>query len=337
MTDTIHLVGTPPKADEPLRQWLVNHITQYTHLTTTVLARDQYIGASRTALDAYLAGTYFLPTEAGGQGVDPRKSKLERQVRAYRERIEGTERHGYEDSFVETRTWWQLQQACQTAIAENAIVVVYGKPGVGKTKSLSHFAVANMKSTMPIQILCSFNITTRYFLQKLARELGLDERPPTAKLEDMVAEKLKRSPRPLFVDQANFLKESALGSLCYIWDIARIPIVLAGTQLLYDVFFSSRMTEDVRAQLSRRVALHYPLQELTTEQAKAIIVKALGDDATDEIVAKIINMTGGIHGHLSMVIPRILDAKKRNRKKLESGDVTFDQIVTSAGAKLMVS
>lgn len=333
----MHLVGASPQADETLRQWLEKHIKDHSHLTTTILARDQYIGASRTALDSYLAGTYFLPTEAGGQGVDPRRSKLEAQVRAYKEKIEGTERHGYDESFVETRSWWQLKQACQTAIRENAIVVVYGKPGVGKTHGLAHFAISNMQSTMPIQLLCGFNITTRYFLQKLAREVGLDERTPTARLEDLVAEKLRRSPRPLFVDQANFLKESALGSICHIWDIAKIPIVLAGTQLLYDVFFSSRMTEDVRAQLSRRVSLHYPLQELTPEQAKAIIVKALGEDVTDEVIARLFNMTGSIHGHLSMALRRILDTKKRNKKRLDSGEVTIEQIIISAGAKLMVS
>ena len=55
-------------------------------------------------------------------------------------------------------------------------------------------------------------------------------------LEDRIIEKLRRYPRPLFVDQANYLKEKALGSVCYIWEVARIPIVLAGTNALHTIF-----------------------------------------------------------------------------------------------------
>jgi hypothetical protein len=77
-----------------------------------------------------------------------------------------------------------------------------------------------------------------------------------AKLEDLVAEKLKRYPRPLFIGQANYLPERSLGTVCHVWEIARAPIVLVGTKELYNLFMNSRMTEDVRAQISSRVAMH---------------------------------------------------------------------------------
>ena len=337
MNSKFQLVDPVPSADEELRQWLISHTEKHPHLTTNVLARADYIGSSRTALDAYITGTYFLPADAGGQGVDPRRSKLEDHIRRYRERVEGTVRHGFANTFVATRTWYQLEQACNTAIGENAIVVVYGKPGLGKTRSLTEYCVEKMRSTMPINILCSANITTRYFVQKLATSLGLDDKPPTARLEDNIAEKLKRSPRPIFVDQANYLKESALGTICYVWDIARVPVVLVGTKLLHDIFFSSRLTEDVRAQLSRRIAMHYPLDELTPSQAKAIITAGLGADATDENIAKIINLTGAIHGNVEAMIRRVLDLKKRNQDKLEAGEVTLNDIISTAGTKLMIA
>src|SRR4029079_10574556 len=101
-----------------------------------VLSRREHIGYSRTAIDSYLQGTYFLPDADSHGGATPARSRLERQIKLYRERGEGTVRHGYANTFVESRTWYQLQQACATAVNENVIVVVYGKPGVGKSRSL---------------------------------------------------------------------------------------------------------------------------------------------------------------------------------------------------------
>lgn len=328
----LQVVGPKPPWDEDLRLWLELHIQRYPHLTTGVLARPGYIGMSRTALDDYLAGTYFLPKNSGGKGVQ--SSRLEKMIRDYRERIEGTVRHGYANTFVETRSWFQLQQAITTAVVENIIVVVYGKPGVGKSRCLNEYIVRKT-TTAPVLILCSANVTTRYFVQKLARGTGLDERTPTAKLEDHIAERLKRNPRPIFVDQANYLNEKALGTICYIWEVSRVPVVLVGTKDLFDLFTTSRMTEDVRAQLSSRVALHYPLAELSMAEAKGIIKRALGEETTEEMCAQIISVTGGIHRHVDMILPRINDLKERNRERLKNGEVTMSDIITAAGSRLM--
>jgi len=329
-----HIVEGAQGWDEELRGWLEDYIVKHPHHPTTVLSRSQYIGVARRALDAYLAGTYFLPKEADGQGFNPESSKIEHAVRAYRERVEGTIRHGYSRSFVETRTWFQLQRACAKAINENVIVVIYGKPGVGKTRCLVEFAVQKM-ITAPISILCSRNITTHYFAQKLARALNLNDRPLTARLEDAVAEKLKRYPRPLFIDQANYLNERSLGTICYIWEVARIPIVLVGTKDLYDLFITSRLTEDVRAQLSSRVALHYLLPELIIAEVKAIIQRNLGEDANDEVVAQIFNVTGGIYRHVDMILPHILQLKARHHEKLATGKMAISEVISSAGSRLM--
>jgi DNA transposition AAA+ family ATPase len=333
----IQLVGAPPPGDEELRRWLTAYVKEHPHHTTAVLSRKNYIGVSRTALDAYIEGSYFLPKESGGMGVSPSNSGIEKRVRAFREQVEGTVRHGYANTFVESRSWQQLQHACNTAISENVIVVVYGKPGVGKSRCLSEFAVRKM-TTAPVLMLCSANVTTRYFVQRIARELGIDDRPPTAKLEDMIAERLKRNPRPIFIDQANYLNEKALGTICYVWEQARVPVVLAGTKDLFDLFNTSRLTEDVRAQLSSRVAMHYPLAELSVAEVKAIIQRALGAEASEEVISQIYNVTGGVHRHVDMIIPRINDLKSREhiKEKLARGEITMGDIIQTAGRRLMV-
>jgi DNA transposition AAA+ family ATPase len=323
---------SPPIGDEELRLWLQGHIEENPHLTTAVLARQ--IGINRARIDQYLAGKYFLPKENGGQGVDPTKSNTEPLIKAYREKIEGTERHGYTNTFVNTRTWWQIQQACTTAIAENAIVVVYGRPGVGKSRGLSQFSIKHM-TTVPITILCSRNITPRYFVQKIAKLMGLDDRPTTAKLEDYIAEQLRRGPRPLFIDQANYLHEKSLGTLCYLWEIARVPIVLFGTKQLFDLFMNSRLTEDVRLQLSSRVAMHYPLEGLTVEEVKMIVERVLGKAATDEVVAAVWQATSGEHRRVDMILPRVLEIAEK--AKAESGKADLTGVIAKAASRLMTA
>lgn len=330
-----HSTGSPTTWNEELRGWLAGYIMKYSHHTTEILSRSQYIGISRRALDAYLAGTYFLPKKDGGEGQDPQTSTIENSIRVYRERVEGTVRHGYANTFKRTRVWEQVGQACDVAINENVIVVVYGRPGIGKSRCLTEYALQKMK-TAPITVLCSRNITPRFFIQKLAKELHIERQWTIPDLEEAVAEQLTRYPRPLFIDQANFLHERSLGTVCHLWELSRIPIVLLGTKALFELFTKSRLTEEVRDQLSSRVALHYLLSELSLKEAKAIIQQAMGVEATDEAVAQIYSLTGGVHRHVDMIIPRIFHLMELNRKALKEGKVKISQLIALAGARLMV-
>ncbi len=326
--------GTENLGNEKLRLWLESFVKENQHLPTKILSRTDHIGFSRTGLDAYINGTYFL-AEPEGMGVNPKTSSIEKKIRAYRNKIEGTVRKGHSNAFVETRAWQQFQHACKTALEENAIVVIYGRPGLGKTRSRQEYSLRKT-TTRPIEILCSANTTTKYFVQKIAKELSLDYKIPLAQLEDNVAEKLKKNPRPIFVDQANYLNEKSLGSICYIWEVAVVPIVLIGTKDLYDLFNTSRMTEDVRTQLTSRIAMHYPLMNLSAGEVNAIVRRALGDKATDEDVAQIFNVTGGVHRHLDMILPRIVSLATKNETELETGKVSMQGIINTAGSRLMV-
>ncbi len=327
--------GTAGIGDEKLRLWLESFIAEHQHLPTTVLSRSDHIGVSRTALDAYLEGVYFLPKSAGGHGVNPKNSKIERQIRAYRNEVEGTLRAGGKSKFLKTRAWQQFQHACKTAIEENAIVVVYATPGAGKSRALKEYGLKKT-TTRPISVLCSANVTTKYFAQKIAKELAIDERLSTAQLEDRIADRLKKNPRPIFIDQANYLNEKGLGTICYIWEKAQIPIVLIGTKDLYDMFNSSRLTQDVRLQLSSRIAMHYPLLTLSVEEVTSIVRKALGKDVSNETITRIFNTTAGIHRHVDMILPRMIELTNTNRELIEAGKISMDDIVDKAGARLMV-
>jgi hypothetical protein len=190
--------------------------------------------------------------------------------------------------------------------------------------------------TPPISILCSRNVTATYFASVIAERIGISSENPLARLDDGIGNRLRRSPRPLFIDQANYLPEQSLGTICHIWEIARIPIVLVGTKSLHDLFFKSKLTQDVRAQISSRIALHYPLAELTPKEAKTIIQRGLGKDATDEVIAQIYNVTEGVYRHIEMIMPRIIELKSKNHLELEEGTVKMQAIINTAGSRLMI-
>jgi DNA transposition AAA+ family ATPase len=330
----LRVAGPKPWWDEELRGWLEGYIKQHPHHTTEVVSRSQYIGVPRPILDEYLEGVYFLPKKSGGKGNNVRSSGGEEAVRRFREKMEGTARHDYKKEFLETRTWVEVQTACDTAIRRNAIVLVYGEPGSGKTRCLFEYARRSM-ITAPIQVLCSPSITSLYFAQSLASRLGLSESTTAARLEDRLAERLRRTPRPLFIDQANYLGEKSLGTICYVWEVARVPVVLAGTKSLYELFTSSRLTEDVRAQLSSRVAMLYPLSGLLLTEAKAFIQHELGKYATDEAVAQIYNITGGLPRYMETLTRNLLESIARNSKELESSEVLLSELIAKAGSKLI--
>lgn len=201
-----------PNGDENLRRWLADYLASHTEHTTAVLARADYIGISRRALEAYLSGRYFLPREQGGEGGNPANSRLEGAIRAFRSRVQSLEQHGYLGSFIETAAWKYLQHACDTAINENAIVVIYGRPGVGKTRCLMEY-VSRRMSALPISIMCSPNTTPFSFVKRLAHLVGATARQQTHLTEEEIIGKLQRAPKPLFIDQANYLDEQSLGTL----------------------------------------------------------------------------------------------------------------------------
>ncbi len=62
---------------------------------------------------------------------------------------------------------------------EHVVVVVYGRPGVGKSRCLIEFCLREM-TVAPVSIMCSRNVTARYLLSKLAESLRLYDGHSTA-------------------------------------------------------------------------------------------------------------------------------------------------------------
>ena len=198
--------------DEDLRLWLESYIKNHEHMSTAQLSRSDHIGVSSFTLEPYLNGTYFLPEEMGGMRENPEESTVEERIRSYRDWVERNVKPGDGSPFVETRSWHQFQHACNVAITERVIVIVYAKPGAGKSRCLKQYTNEKLK-IRPVEVLCPPSTTTSYFVQKVARSLGVNASGSTPRIEDLIVRKLKTTPRPIFIDQANYLREKARGSI----------------------------------------------------------------------------------------------------------------------------
>jgi len=94
--------------------------------------------------------------------------------------------------------------------------------------------------------------------------------------------------------------------------------------------------QEVRGQLSSRIALHYLLPELEQAETRAILQKALGPDATEEVITMIHSVTGGVFRSVDMMIPRLLELRQRNEKKLAEGSAKMQDLVKTAASRLMI-
>jgi hypothetical protein len=82
--------------------------------------------------------------------------------------------------------------------------------------------------------------------------------------------------------------------------------------------------------------LHYLLPDLTQAETWAILERALGPDAMEEVITMIHSMTGGIFLSVDMMIQWLLELRQRNEKKLAEGSVKMQDLVKTAAGRLMI-
>jgi len=57
---------------------------------------------------------------------------------------------------------------------------------------------------------------------------------------------------------------------------------------------------------------------------------------TEEAITLIHNVTGGIFRGVDMMIPRLLEPRRRNEKKLAEGGVKMHDLIKTAAGRLMI-
>ncbi len=111
-----------------------------------------------------------------------------------------------------------------------AIAMFTGVAGLGKTTAGSWLFV----QADGVLVRCMMSDTLGTFLERLAQELGLEQRQRKAEMLKFIVHELAVTGKPLFIDECDYIAErrDVLETIRDIYDLANVPIILIGYNLL---------------------------------------------------------------------------------------------------------
>ncbi|NHB89219.1 AAA family ATPase [Photorhabdus tasmaniensis] len=215
-------------------------------LTYSNVARES--GISSTALSQFMNESY--------KGDN---SKVASQLSVWLEnRSKRTNEIPAAPDFVQTKTVRQIWSALQYAQLAQCISVIYGSPGVGKTKALQQF-VAERPNVWLITVSPS-RASLSECLYELALALGLGDAPRRAgQLGRAVRRKLRGTSGLLVIDEADHLDYPVLEELRILQEETDIGLALVGNHQVYAKLTggSSRSVDFARlfSRIAKKVAI----------------------------------------------------------------------------------
>ena len=198
----------------------------------------------------------------------------------------------------------------------------YGEPGTGKTTALAYV----QQRTDAAAVRACSTWSTNSMLGQLLLELNLDPTGSSHNRLMRVAEHLSLYPRPLMVDEADYLlrSPSQFDVLRDIYDIARIPVVLVGMEdAAQKINSHPRMTRH-----RRRITQWIKTQPLARSEMDGVVndICEVGVDAPliDRIHAE-------THGNMGRVITALATVEHTG----QSNDLAIVQLNHMAGVSLL--
>lgn len=202
-------------------------------------AMAEHINYSRTVYSRFEEGTY-----------DGDPDPVRAAIRALRDRVEGPGGLSVVVGFRETSTAATVFDAYALAQA-GELVILIGESGEGKSEALKEIARRASRNghVTPVYFECTVFTSAFALVSALGKAVGCDRRPnPDSLLRD-IAEKLKRTPRPLLLDEVHYAHEKALEAVRQIRDQSGVGIVLAGTSTFAGLGFGQLGKSDLLQDL----------------------------------------------------------------------------------------
>lgn len=198
-------------------------------------------------------------------------------------------------------------------IGAPGIVLVHGSSGFGKSTACIYLSVkrdAIFVTALPIW-------TPASMLAKLAEELSVKPVRGAAKMFDVLARELTMRPRPIFVDEADFVLESRALSetLRVLHDLTAVPMFLVGMG-------EARRKISARPQLGRRIMTEVEFRPLSRDDSALVAAElceiGIGADLLDSIYARSKGSTGLLCAELARAESF---ARRRGLTRLSIGDL----------------
>ena len=226
-------------------------------LSQAIVSRES--GVSQAILSGWLNGKY-----AGDNARVERD--LIRWMDAHRERMlsgaQLPEAPGYYVTGASTRAL----AAMAYAQAAGDMTVIYGGAGVGKSKSITHYA-ENYPSVF-VAVMTPASESLMPALKDICAALGLQPGRTTQEMHRAICKRLSDTNGLLVIDEANHLGLQAVDQIRSIHDATGIGVALVGNERLY-----SNMTGGPRAPFLDRLfsrigkRVHLPKNTLTDADA----------------------------------------------------------------------
>ena len=199
------------------------------------VSREQFAkmaGISGGALSSFLKGRYAGRVDLVAQKIAA--------VLDTEESREGAVTAVKEPDIVETAVMQQMMFGLRYANDRNDIICIYGAPGIGKTVTVNKWVDGHPNS---IFFTASPNIHNgRDVMEEILEAIGKKQTGRNKALEKSIVQILKGSNRAIIIDEAHFLRLSALETLRRIHDITEVPLILVGNPAIMDIITEQNKT-----------------------------------------------------------------------------------------------
>lgn len=199
------------------------------------VSREQFAkmaGISGGALSSFLKGKYQGRVDVVAQKIAA--------VLSTEESREGAVMTVKEPDIVETDVMQKMMFGFQYANDRNDIICIYGAPGIGKTVTVTRWVENHPNS---IFFTASPNIHNgRDVMEEILEAIGKKQTGRNKALEKSIVQILKGSNRAIIIDEAHFLRLSALETLRRIHDITDVPLILVGNPAIMDIITEQNKT-----------------------------------------------------------------------------------------------
>lgn len=260
---------------------------------------------SRPAFGRWLAGK-------------PRRGEAKRVSAAVAEWLE-EEKHGAEESddapvaecgvdeFVETPTSERIASALAYAKANRDMAVIYGGPGVGKTRTIREFTSLYENVWVVTATPATSGVVP--CLEEVSDAVGLKEPGGGARrLSRAIRARVEPLEGLLIVDEAQHLTTSAIEELRSIHDACGLAIAFVGNETVYGRMGGARSAQF--AQLASRLGLRVPFIRPDEKDVRAV-ARAWGvtDEAAVATLIRVAMQPGALRGVVKVL--RLASAKGR--------------------------
>lgn len=179
--------------------------------------------------------------------------------------------------------------------------LIWGDTGRGKTTATTW--LVNTKGGVYVRALALWNASS--MLKSIARELDIDSRCTLDVLQLNIAEKLRETQRPLFIDEADYIvgNHRMMETLRDFHDASGVPVIIIGM---------GQMRQKVAQyyQLENRIMQWIEFAPCDPEDAKVLANEMCDVHVEEDLLDSLISMTRGEIRRLIVGLAQIEDEAK---------------------------